>query len=102
MLAAVYPLILITVVLEQRSVHLDIRRRTWFRRATFAVVVASLVGLVLSVVGVQSAGLAPAYAWANWTAGAVSVLGLGALLLAILATLEDEEDTAAAEERAAP
>lgn len=81
-LSAVYPLILITIVLEQRSVDLEIRRRTWFRRATLAVVVASLVGL------------APAFATANWVAGAVSLLGLGVLLLAIIATLEDEEDRA--------
>jgi cytochrome bd-type quinol oxidase subunit 2 len=93
-LSAVYPLILITIVLEQRSVHLEIRRRTWFRRATLMVVVASLAGLALSVVGVQTGGLAPLFAAANWVAGAVSLLGLGALLLAIIATLEDEEDRA--------
>jgi cytochrome bd-type quinol oxidase subunit 2 len=93
-LSAVYPLILITIVLEQRSVHLEIRRRTWFRRATLMVVVASLAGLALSVVGVQTGGLAPLFAAVNWVAGAVSLLGLGALLLAIIATLEDEEDRA--------
>jgi hypothetical protein len=93
-LSAVSPLILITIVLEQRSVHLEIRRRTWFRRATLIVVIASLVGLALSVVGVQAGGLAPISANVNWVAGAVSLLGLGALLLAIIATLEDEEDRA--------
>lgn len=93
-LSAVHPLILITIVLEQRSVHLEIRRRTWFRRATLAVVLASLVGLALSVVGVQSGGLAPVFATVNWVAGTVSLLGLGVLLLAIIATLEDEEDRA--------
>ena len=92
-LSAVYPLVLITVVLEQRSIDLDIRRRRWFRAVTFTIVAGSLVGLVLSVIGVQFHGLGPVAGAANWLVGLIAVGGLGFLLLSVLATLQAEEDS---------
>ena len=91
-LTAVYPLVLITVVLEQRSVHLGLRRRSWFRRFTIAVVTSSIVGLCASLIGVQLHGMGVDSAWLNWAAAFVAIFGLGFLLLAVLATLESEED----------
>lgn len=91
-LSAVYPLVLITVVLEQRSIHLSIRRRRWFRVITLAIVAGSLLGLGLSVVGVQLHGLGPVAGAANWLVGLIAVGGLGFLLLSVLATLQAEED----------
>ncbi|TDN92572.1 hypothetical protein EV279_2096 [Microbacterium sp. BK668] len=93
MLAAVYPLVLITVVLEQRSLHLDLRRRKWFRRATLVVVAAALVGLAMSIIGVQTQGLSWVPGGVNWLMAGLAIIGLGALLLAVLATLELEEDS---------
>lgn len=94
-LSAVYPLVLITVVLEQRSIHLEIRRRRWFRVVTFTIVAGSLVGLVLSVVGVQLHGLGVGPGVVNWLVGLIAVGGLGFLLLSVLATLQAEEDSEA-------
>ncbi|GAA1791006.1 hypothetical protein [Agromyces lapidis] len=91
-LSAVYPLVLITVVLEQRSIDLGIRRRRWFRAVTFTIVAGALVGLGLSVIGVQLHGLGPVAGVANWLVGLIAVGGLGFLLLSVLATLQAEED----------
>ncbi|MFF2494904.1 hypothetical protein [Agromyces sp. NPDC058064] len=91
-LSAVYPLVLITVVLEQRSIHLSIRRRRWFRVLTFTIVAGALIGIALSVIGVQLHGLGPVAGAANWLVGLIAVGGLGFLLLSMLATLQAEED----------
>lgn len=75
--------------------HLKLRRRAWFRRFTIAIVSASIIGLLLSIIGVQLHGLEPIVAVLNWLAALVAIGGLGFLPLAVLATLENEEDLAA-------
>lgn len=95
-LAAVFPLVLITVVLEQRSVHVNIRNRRWFERTTVAVVGVSLGGLVYSIIGVQTGGYSPQAAWFLWLMFGVAVAGLAFLLTAALATSSIEAEAGAA------
>jgi len=97
-LTAVYPLVLITVVLEQRSIHLNIRRRAWFRKLTLVVVASSLVGLGASILGVQLHGMGADSAWLNWAAAVFALGGLTFLLLTVLATLQVEEDSVSTDE----
>lgn len=91
-LTAVFPLVLLTVVLERRAIHVNIRRLPWFRWVTQAIVTASAIGLALTIVGVQLDGLGALIGVFAWVASAVATLGLPFTLLAALATAEEEED----------
>lgn len=91
-LTAVFPLVLITVVLEQRSLHLNIRRRAWFRLWRVLTTCWAIIGLVASVIGVQLEGLSGVWALFNWLLAGLAGLGLTFVLLGALATTEEEED----------
>jgi hypothetical protein len=91
-LTAVFPIALLTVVLERRSIHLNIRRQGWFRWATQTIVSACAIGLVLTIIGVQTNGLSTLGGAVAWVACGVAVIGLPLTLLAALATAEAEED----------
>lgn len=91
-LTAVFPLVLVTVVVERRTVHAKIGLQRWYRGVIQATVGAALVGLVLSVIGVQTGGLVDAYALFAWLAGAVAIAGLAFALIASIATHEVAED----------
>ena len=91
-LTAVFPIVLLTAVLERRAIHVNIRRQRWFRRATQAIVTACAVGLVLTVIGVEVGGLASLIGVVAWMTCGIAILGLPFTLLAALATAEAEED----------
>lgn len=91
-LAGVFPLVLLTAVLERRSIHLNIRRKVWFRWSTQAIVTSSALGLGLAIVGVQTNGLALLAGCVAWVGAATAVVGLLWTLLAALATAESDED----------
>lgn len=91
-LTAIFPLVLLTVVLERRAIHIKIRRRQWFRQAVLATISASAVGLLLTVIGVQTGGLISVLGLFAWIAFGVAVGGLVFSLLALMATVELEED----------
>lgn len=93
-LTAIFPIVLLTVVLERRAIHLNIRRQGWFRWATQIIVLACALGLPLTVLGVQWDGLKLVLGLIAWLTCAVVVLGLPFTLLAALATAESEEDRA--------
>lgn len=97
-LTAVFPIVLLTVVLERRAIHLNIRRQGWFRWTTQYIVGGCAVGLPLAVIGVQTNGLSLIWGALAWVGGAVAVLGLPFTLLAALATAEAEEDRESAEQ----
>ncbi|WP_442577133.1 hypothetical protein ACSBPH_08380 [Microbacterium sp. F51-2R] len=97
-LTAIFPLVLLTVVLERRTIHLNIRRAKWFRRTTMSTVAASLVGLPLTVVGVQLHGLDWNFAWIAWLVALVAFLGLAFNLIGAAASEEAREDGDAAPE----
>lgn len=91
-LSAVFPLILITVVLERSRISIKIRRTRWFRRLVLTTVAASLIGTVVAVVGVQLRGLGLVAGSVAWVILIVALVGLGAMALMIVATDEVEED----------
>lgn len=97
-LTAIFPLVLLTVVLERRAIHLKIRKKRWFRTMTQLTVTASLIGLVLTVIGVQLHGLDLPWSWFAWLAAAVAVFGLAFNLLGTAASDEAREDGEAAPE----
>lgn len=98
-LTAIFPLVLLTVVLERRAIHLNIRKKKWFRTMTQITVAASLIGLVLTVVGVQLHGLDWRLAWVAWLASAAAIVGLAFNLLGTAASDEAREDRDAADKR---
>jgi peptidoglycan biosynthesis protein MviN/MurJ (putative lipid II flippase) len=91
-LTAIFPLVLLTVVLERRAIHVNIRRREWFRKVTQVTIVSALAGLLLTVLGVQWHGLNVTLSFLAWAAFAVAVGGLTFNLLAAGASAEVEED----------
>ena len=93
-LAAIFPLVMITVVLERRAVALQIRRRSFFRRSTMAVVTVSVLGLLFAVIGVEAGGLTGVAMFAEWAFFAVSTSGLIGFGLTHMATTEAAEDAA--------
>lgn len=97
-LTAIFPLVLLTVVLERRAVHINIRRTKWFRVMTQVTVTASLIGLPLTVVGVQFHGLDWRLGWVAWLTFAAAFFGLGFNLLGAAASDEAREDGDAARE----
>jgi len=58
-----------------------------------ATVIAAVLGLSLTVIGVQTGGLWEPYAVLAWAAGAVAFGGLAFSLIASVATREVEEDS---------
>lgn len=91
-LSAVFPLILITVVLERPRVSIKIRRAPWFRKIVMPTIAASLIGTIVSLIGVQMDGFGPVAGAFAWVVVAAAVLGLGTMALMIVATDEVEEE----------
>jgi hypothetical protein len=91
-LASVFPLVLITIVLEGRSVHFNLRSRKWFRAITLYGMAGSLVGLVFAVIGVQTGGFADLVSWPLWALFGTAVLALAITVLGIRASDENEDD----------
>ena len=89
-LASVFPLALITIVLESRQVHVNLRRRRFFREISLAGISTSLVGLVVSVIGVSLGGFSGYAAIIPWSLFAVAVLGMAMIALGITATQDNE------------
>lgn len=94
LLATVLPLVMVTLVVERRSMRMQLRRRTWFRNGMLGVFSASLVGLGLVVAGTQAAGLSGAWSVIAWMLCSVSIVGLGVVILASMASTEVDEDEA--------
>lgn len=97
-LASVFPLILITTVLESRVIHFNLRRRRIFRWSTYTGIGTSVFGLAFTVIGVTNGGFGSddpraallwGFFWFALAALALTVIGIGA-------TLENEDDAKAA------
>ena len=91
-LASVFPLALLTIVLEIRGVHFNLRRRPFFRQVSVFGMSASLIGIVMSVVGVAVDGFAFASAVIVWILFVSSMASLITVAMGILATEEDAID----------
>jgi hypothetical protein len=92
-LSAIFPLILVTGVLERRVPHIKIRRHQFYRLTFLATFTAALAGTICAVVGVQIAGLSPALGATTWVLFAVAIGGLATTLIASVATAEIQEDS---------
>lgn len=92
LIATVMPLIMVTLVVERRSMRLKLRRRVWFRKTILGVFEASIVGLFFVIIGTQLGGLSGAAGVLAWGLTVVSVGGLGLLILISMASVEADED----------
>jgi quinol-cytochrome oxidoreductase complex cytochrome b subunit len=92
LLATVLSLVMVTLVVERRSMRMPLRRRTWFRNGMLSVFTASLIGLGILIAGTQAAGLTGAWSVMAWMFCSVSIVGLGVVILASMASSEADED----------
>lgn len=92
-LSAIFPLVLVTGVLERRVPHIKIRRHRWFRRLFLGTFAAALCGTVYAVIGVQFGGFPPVAAIVMWVLFGAAIGGLAITLLASVATAENREDS---------
>lgn len=93
-LVSLFPLVMITLVLERRSTAIKLRRRKWFRDIAVWVLSASLFGLAFAISGCAVNGLSGLLGALAWVCTGVSVLGLAWTLLASMASTELLEDDA--------
>jgi uncharacterized membrane protein len=91
-LASVFPLILITTVLEARAVHFNLRSRRLFRWSTYAGMSTSLIGIGIAVIGVAVGGYDQQGSIMIWLLFGVAILALAISVVGIAATLENEDD----------
>lgn len=98
LLGAVLPLAMVTLVVERRSMRINLRRRIWFREGMLGVFSASLIGLGVVILGTQLGGLSQVLGVFAWASSVISIAGLGALILASMASTEVDEDEATTDE----
>ncbi|WP_203135342.1 hypothetical protein [Microbacterium sp. JZ31] len=91
-LSAVFPLVLLAFIAERRNLTMKARRSGLFRQIAQSTAVAAVVGLPLTIFGVQREGLAGVAAVMAWALFGASVAGLFVLTGFHVATTEIEED----------
>lgn len=97
-LSAVFPLLLVTMAIEHRRVIRDVRRhQRLFNWIVESGMVAALIGLVVTVIGVQTDGIDGVLGFTGWATFVWSVFVLFGYLLWIV--LQDRDDHKAAIER---
>lgn len=96
-LAGVFPVLLLTVILEGRAVNNGIRSQRWYVGILLTALACGFLGLVLAVAGIQANGLTyPALvllAWASF-AGVVVTSFLFLLFVAVSIDHETDQETA--------
>ncbi len=91
-LAAVFPLYMVTAILERRATNMGIRRRKFYRWISFLSVSFAAIGTVYAVIGVGAGGFSVGHAFVLWLLFYVSSLGVVLAVVGSLATAELEED----------
>jgi ABC-type Na+ efflux pump permease subunit len=91
-LTAVFPLILLALLVERRNLNPKLRRVRMFRKTAQAAVTSSLIGTVLAVIGLQFGGFPWPQAIFIWCFFVVAIFGLGLMAIMLVATHEIEED----------
>lgn len=91
-MSAVFPLVLLAFMSERRNLTMKARRSKFFRRVASFSASAAILGLVLSVIGVQAGGLATGWGVAAWVLFALTVAGLFSLTGLHLASAEVDEE----------
>jgi hypothetical protein len=97
-LTGAFPLILIAVVADRRSILPKLRRLAWYRNLFITTIASCLVGLAYAVIGVQLNGLALVAAVFLWGLFGLALLVFAISVLLSAATLEVEEDRLAEED----
>ena len=92
MLAAVFPIVILTVVVEGRRVHPRIRRFKWHSKVSVVALTTSVLGLAYSVVGVQLGGFDERTALPVWGFAVISLAALTFIGILLLATAEADLD----------
>jgi hypothetical protein len=101
-LAGVFPVLLLTVILEGRNVNTGIRARGWFVYVLSAALGFGFLGLVLAVLGVEADGLSfPAFVVLAWMSFAGIILTAFVFLLFLAASFEVETEKEVAQQEAA-
>lgn len=90
-LTAVFPLILIIVLLDGRHVRGTFRKKKVYDWTVAGGATCGVFGLILSVIGVQTEGLAAGLDILNWVFFAASAAALGTMV-ALLALTFDHRD----------
>lgn len=93
-LTAVFPLVLLAVLTERRSLRIKVRKSVFFRRSSEYTVMVALAGLVLSVIGTQLRGLGGLFGVLAWVQFGVTMAGLFTLAAFHIASSEVDEDAA--------
>lgn len=91
-LATVFPLVMVTLVIERRSIRMKVRKTKWFRNGSLLLLEVSIIGLGFAVVGTQMNGLDGLIAAFAWLIALMSVAGLATLMLLAMASTEADED----------
>ncbi|QMU96912.1 hypothetical protein FVO59_06510 [Microbacterium esteraromaticum] len=94
LVATVLPLVMVTLVVERRSMRIKLRRRLWFRRGMLFLFSCSFLGLGFTIWGTQVGGLEGFPALAAWILSGASTVGLALLILMSMASTEVDEDEA--------
>jgi hypothetical protein len=92
-LTPLYSVIVLAVVVNRRAVHRTIRREQFFRWGGFVSAVTSILGIVVSVIGVQQGGLGGVFGFVNWTIFGVTLVGLTLTMFALLASSDIDEES---------
>jgi len=92
MLATVFPLVMVTLVIERRSIRMRVRKTKWFRNVCLIILEVSIIGLGFVIAGTQLGGLDGFVAAFAWLACVLSVAGLATVMLLSMASTEADED----------
>ena len=90
-LATIFPIVLLAAVVEARSVNRRIKAKKVFGRIVTAGVSVTLVGLIWTVIGIQTRGLTDGWGYTAWVTFAVAVAVL--FMVAVMIVASDEADT---------
>jgi hypothetical protein len=91
--SAVFPILLLAIVLEGRHMHPKLRQLPFLRWVSITAIAIGLVGLVTSLVATQ-VQLLPAAVVLLWVFMGGMTIATGIVLIALLATSEIEADGA--------
>ncbi|MHC2999547.1 hypothetical protein [Microbacterium sp. HJ5] len=92
-LSAVFPLLMVTIAIEHRRViRAIVRGQRIFDNLIEITMGAALVGLVISVIGVQLGELATAFAVVVWICFGVGLFGVFFILIGSVSVDRDEHD----------
>lgn len=91
-LTSMFPLLLLTVLMERRVIQIAYRRTLLYRWSTIVGMCAALTGMITALVGLELQGLPTAVAVGVWVLLAVAIFALALSAVMIVLSFEAEED----------